>query len=81
MISHELRPFDYYVDYRQTVLDLRLNKEPSGSIHRYKDVTQLVDNSRVVSASPFRATVKLDREKLDSDSSDQNDDFARETMS
>jgi hypothetical protein len=42
---------------------LRLNKEPSFSSLKYKDVSQLVENSRVVSASPFRATIKLDVEK------------------
>jgi hypothetical protein len=80
-MQHELRPFDFYVDYKQTVIDLRQNREPSQSSHRYKDPSQLAEISKVVSASPYRATVKLDAEKTIASDSDHDDDFERDTMS
>jgi hypothetical protein len=63
LIAHELRPYDYFIDYKQTVLDLRLNKEPSISTQRYRDGAHMVENSKVVSASPFRATVRIEVDK------------------
>lgn len=81
LFAHELRPFDYFCDYKQTLLDLRMNKEPSISSHRYKDANHLIENSKIVSASPFRATVKFDAEKTIDSDSNEADEFERDTMS
>ena len=81
-MAHELRPIDYFVDYKQAIHDVRNNREPSVS-HLFKDPSQLAESSKVISASPFRATVRLDREKMiDSPSSkSEEDQFERDTMS
>jgi len=80
-MQHELRPFDFFIDYKQTVLDLRLNREPSVSSHRFKDPSKLAEISKVVSASPFRATVKLEGEKTIASAASSDDEFERDTMS
>ena len=59
-MAHELRPFDYYMDYKKAVIDLKLNRDPSHGSRSFKDPSRLAEASKVVSASPFRATVKLE---------------------
>jgi hypothetical protein len=73
LIKHELRPFDYVVDTKQAVVDIRHSREPT---HRSRPA--LAESSRLLSASPFRATVKLNQETHESQESD-DEQFARET--
>jgi len=58
---------------------MRLNRDPSVSSHRFKDPAALAEATKVVSASPFRATIKVDVDRGMENSSD--DEFERDTMS
>jgi RecA-family ATPase len=81
LLAHELRPIEYMIDYKQTLQDLRHHREPMISSNAFRDPQMLAQSSKLLSASPFRATIKLESvEKVDVHSSDA-DEFERDTMS
>jgi len=69
------------MDYKQAVIDLKLNRDPSQGSRSFRDPSRLAEASKVVSASPFRATVRLDQDQLADNQSEEDDDFERDVRS
>ena len=107
LTSHELRPYELQIDYKQTIQDLRKEDQESmkqsmsclkgqldGPKPLYRrdsnDFNQMaasggldmIGKARLVSASPFRASVKLDNQDklLNENSDDDDDEFDREEL-
>lgn len=101
LTTHEMRPYEIHIDYRQTLQNLKredqesmraslscLKGEPGDSQprplyqregdHESINGINMIGKARLVSASPFRATYKLDRENVLDEDSDDDDQFNRE---
>jgi hypothetical protein len=65
-MTHELRPYEYVVDYKRAIIDMRMGNDQgfrTGADHHSFTAQNLAEHSRVVSASPFRASVRMTDEK------------------
>ena len=110
LTTHELRPYELQIDYKQTLNDLRredqesmlqsmscLKGEPIDAprpLYSQRDLfleegdnsnngINMIGKARLVSASPFRASIKLDpnQRKLNKDSDEEEDlEFQREEI-
>ena len=75
--KHELRPFDYLRDYATEIKSLKSGKgQPIGEPE--------MESMNIISASPYRATIKVDtpiksafNKHAEDDQNSEEDDFAR----
>ena len=96
--THEMRPYDLHVDYKQTITDLRREDQesvrqsisclrgfetPKPLYNHEGDApngVNMIGKARLVSASPFRATIKMDRRLDEPLNDDSDDEFARDEL-